>query len=273
MKKSFTFCFVLILGLMNSQVHRFYYEMTYYSHKDSIQPEKEIMVLDVAKDESLFLSYKQLEFDSTYIAGVKKGRQAGKEFISPPSSNFKKWSFRVNKLKKGKLIFNDFIGMSEYYNYEEKPYLKWNITNFIEKIGDYETQMATTSYGGRNWTAWFTTEIPIQDGPSKFSGLPGLIVKLRDNEGYYSWILVANKKLVQDINANKLNNLEFQMGKSVKLSKEGFQKRLKEYEKNPMSQMMQMFDEKNSELMNALKKQEIRIKKQIAFYNNPIEIN
>ena len=63
------------------------------------------------------------------------------------------------------------------------------------------------------------------------------------------------------------------MGKSVKLSKEGFQKRLKEYEKNPMSQMMQMFDEKNSELMNALKKQEIRIKKQIAFYNNPIEIN
>ena len=109
MKKSFTFCFVLILGLMNSQVHRFYYEMTYYSHKDSIQPEKEIMVLDVAKDESLFLSYKQLEFDSTYIAGVKKGRQAGKEFISPPSSNFKKWSFRVNKLKKGKLIFNDFF--------------------------------------------------------------------------------------------------------------------------------------------------------------------
>lgn len=273
MKKLLTLVSLLILISMNSQVHRFYYEMTYYSHKDSIQPEKDIMVLDVAKEESLFLSYKQLEFDSTYIAGVKKARQAGEEFISPPSSNFKKWSFRVNKLKKGKLIFNDFIGMSEYYNYEEKPDLQWNITNFIEKIGGYETQMATASYGGRNWTAWFTTEIPIQDGPYKFSGLPGLIVKLQDKDRYYSWLLAGNKKLNQDINTNKLNNLEFQMGKSVKLSKEGFQKRLNDYEKNPMSQMMQMFDEKDAELMKALKQRELIIKKNIAHYNNPIEID
>jgi GLPGLI family protein len=271
MKKLLTLAALLVLVSANSQIHRFYYEMTYRSHKDSIMPEKEIMVLDVAKDESLFLSQKQLEFDSTYIAGVRKAKESGVNFISPPSSNFKKWSFRINKLKKGKLIFNDFIGMSEYYNYEEKPDLKWNVINFIEKIGGYETQMATTSYGGRNWTAWFTTEVPIQDGPYKFSGLPGLIVKLEDKERYYSWLLIGNKKLAQDLSINRLNNLEFQMGKSVKLSKEGFQKRLGEYEKNPISQMMQMFDEKDVELMKALKQQEIRIKKQIALYNNPIE--
>lgn len=84
---------------------------------------------------------------------------------------------------------------------------------------------------------------------------------------------MGDKKLSQDISTNKLGNLEFQMGKSVKLSREGFQKRLKDYKKNPMSQIMQMFDEKNAELISALKQQEIRLKKKIVFYDNPIEIN
>jgi len=272
MKKLLTFSSFLILISVNSQVHRFYYELTYRPNKDSATTEKEMMVLDVAKDESVFVSYKQLAYDSIYIAGVKKAREMGQDFISPPTSSAANLSFRINKLKAGKQIFKDFVGVSEYYNYEEKPDLKWNITSTKEKIGNYNTQKATTDFGGRTWNAWFTTEIPIQDGPYKFSGLPGLIVKLEDTNGHYSWLLVGNKKLNQDITANQLNYLEFQMGKSVKLSKDGFQKRLNEYEKNPMSQMMQMFDEKNAELMNALKQQEIRLKKKIAYYNNPIEI-
>ena len=49
----------------------------------------------------------------------------------------------------------------------------------LEKIGEFETQKAETFIFGRKWTAWFSPEIPIQDGPYKFRGLPGLIVKIR----------------------------------------------------------------------------------------------
>lgn len=273
MKKLLTLASLLILFSVNAQIHRFYYELTYKPNRDSAKTEKEMMILDVAQDESVFLSYKQLEYDSIYIAGVKKATEMGQGFISPPVSSAKNLSFRINKIKAGTQVFKDFVGVSEYYNYEEKPNLKWKISSAKEKIGTYNTQKATADFGGRAWTAWFTTEIPIQDGPYKFSGLPGLIIKLEDADKSYSWNLLANKKLAQDINTNKMNYLEFQMGKSVKLSKEGFRKRLNEYERNPMSQMMQMFDEKNADLMKALKQQEIRIKKQIAFYNNPIEID
>lgn len=272
MKKLLTFTSLLILISVNSQIHRFYYELTYKPNKDSAKTEKEMMILDVSADESLFVSYRQLQYDSIYIAGVKKAKEMGQDFISPPSSPAKNLSFRINKLKNGNLFFKDFVGVSEYYSYEEKPDLKWKIDSVKEKIGHYNAQKATTDFGGRTWIAWFTSEIPIQDGPYKFSGLPGLIIKLEDSGQNYSWLLEANKKLNQDLESNKLNYLEFEMGKPIKLSKKGFLTRLKEYEKNPISQMMQMFSDKDSELMNALKQQEVRIKKQISYYNNPIEI-
>ena len=33
----------------------------------------------------------------------------------------------------------------------------------------------------RKYEAWFTPDIPVSEGPLKFGGLPGLIMKLSDN--------------------------------------------------------------------------------------------
>lgn len=41
------------------------------------------------------------------------------------------------------------------------------------------TQKATCDFAGRKWIAWFTTEIPIQDGPYKFYGLPCAYCEIR----------------------------------------------------------------------------------------------
>lgn len=46
------------------------------------------------------------------------------------------------------------------------------------------------NFGGRIWTAWFAPEIKIADGPYKFSGLPGLILKLEDDKGDYRFSFV-----------------------------------------------------------------------------------
>jgi GLPGLI family protein len=46
-------------------------------------------------------------------------------------------------------------------------------------------QKATLRYGGRDWIAWFCPEIPLSDGPYKFCGLPGLILKVYDNRMHY----------------------------------------------------------------------------------------
>ena len=72
--------------------------------------------------------------------------------------------------------------------------LNWNITSEQKLIGKYKSQKAETNYGGRNWIAWFTTELPFSDGPYIFNGLPGLIVSIQDSNNEYSFNLIEVKK-------------------------------------------------------------------------------
>lgn len=61
----------------------------------------------------------------------------------------------------------------------------WQITDSIKEIDGLSCIKASTSFRGRNWTAWFTPEIPIPEGPWKLWGLPGLIVSAYDSKGHY----------------------------------------------------------------------------------------
>ena len=73
----------------------------------------------------------------------------------------------------------DEAGMGECGYYEE-PFseIDWVINEDSTKtVLGYQCVMASTDYHGREWTVWFTPEIPIQDGPWKFCGLPGLVME------------------------------------------------------------------------------------------------
>jgi GLPGLI family protein len=57
----------------------------------------------------------------------------------------------------------EVIGEVQNFNYVEKINFNWKLSNESQKIENYNTQKATTDFGGRKWNAWFTTEIPIND--------------------------------------------------------------------------------------------------------------
>lgn len=83
----------------------------------------------------------------------------------------------------------DQAGMGECGYYDE-PFseTEWNIVEDSTKtILDYQCVMATTDYHGRNWTVWFSPEIPMQDGPWKFCSLPGLILEATEPSGQHSF--------------------------------------------------------------------------------------
>ena len=44
---------------------------------------------------------------------------------------------------------------------------------------------------GRNYHAWFAPEIPLNEGPWKFNGLPGLILEVYDTQDHYHFTLIG----------------------------------------------------------------------------------
>ena len=68
---------------------------------------------------------------------------------------------------------------------EDMDIFKWELMDEFSEILDYKVQKASTHYGGRDWIAWFSSELPYNDGPYKFCGLPGLILKLHDTKEHY----------------------------------------------------------------------------------------
>lgn len=55
------------------------------------------------------------------------------------------------------------------------------IADSTKNILGYDCVMATAHYHGRDWTAWFTPDIPLPEGPWKLTGLPGLILEASES--------------------------------------------------------------------------------------------
>ncbi len=81
------------------------------------------------------------------------------------------------------------------YNYTEKlPGGDAALGEDTMTVCGYLCNNATISYGGRNWTLWFTPEIPAAYGPWKFCGLPGLVLYAKDNDGVNEFKAISIRK-------------------------------------------------------------------------------
>ena len=75
--------------------------------------------------------------------------------------------------------------LKDEHVYYTEPFseMVWEIGDSTKNVLGYDCIQATTDYHGRVWTVWFAPDIPIQDGPWKFRGLPGLILEATTGDG------------------------------------------------------------------------------------------
>ncbi|MDM1500869.1 GLPGLI family protein [Myroides marinus] len=139
-----------------------------------------IAILDIYNTESRFMDLKKYEY--TQAAPIEKPQPG-----TSPSINW------IVLTKQNNIAFYETIGLDNSYSEEDKNTIKWTILPEIKQWNDYKVQEATTTYGGREWTVWFTQEIPLQSGPYKFVNLPGFVVKAWDSENHFVFEFLTSK--------------------------------------------------------------------------------
>lgn len=134
--------------------------------------------------------------DTTYInengATVWKGGSGSTDYSKFPDK-YIKVDHLNNKIEMIEDIHKKKFLVTDELNYE------WKITNETKKIKDYTCYKATTAFRGNNFEAWFTPDIPINAGPWKWYGLPGLILEATDKDQSVVFKLEKVEKLTEEI--------------------------------------------------------------------------
>lgn len=102
-----------------------------------------------------------------------------------PSKDVIELYLKIDRTKK-EMLFFDNIMRNTFLVKDNYADLNWKITQESKTIAGYNCLKATTNYRGREWTAWFTPEIPLSFGPWKLHGLPGLILEAQDATKRYT---------------------------------------------------------------------------------------
>ena len=278
-----TFIALFLAQLSMAQTSRFVYQVTMKSDStDKANATIETARLDISPEKSLFYGEGRIKRDSV-MQRMRETRNFDRNAMQNLRSSI---DYIVEKdLIKNITYFKTRLGRDQY-TYEEDRKMDWKILPETVKIGEYEAQKAETTFAGRKWYAWFTQDIPFQDGPYKFKGLPGLIIKVEDAKGDYSFDLQQSKKITE------FPNFDNRGGNPIKVKRADFEKQEKLYRKDPVSFVTNSFSQGGAPAppqsmgggnrgggggfrmdSDFRKQMEDRLKEEVAKNNNPIELS
>ncbi|MCD0477525.1 GLPGLI family protein [Chryseobacterium sp. LC2016-29] len=267
--KGSLFLLVFFFSLSTAQNNRFFYEVKFKEDSTQTEHQKVFMVLDINPTETKYYDNTFLEKDS-----INKANH----------SQLTNWTSQIpvtrkkNSNKNSNYTFID----NQLYSYPTEDLIQWKLSDKTKKYLHFDLQEATANFGGRKWTAWFTKEIPLSEGPYKFTGLPGLIVLLEDDRNQYSFALVKSKKLEKTYDTS--NFLEVRYGKKpLPISEKMYLKKSLEYYNDPLQQIraeikngtIKSYEDggkrysKPEELVPLIREEQEYIRQN----NNPIELN
>ncbi|WP_347218142.1 GLPGLI family protein [Chryseobacterium sp.] len=193
MKNNYTVpkAFLILLLLWTSsnyfsaQNYQITYEVKFRPIKGNNTLVKENMILKIVKDQSLFYSQNKAAIDSLVEQNNFKAAQA----TGSPLLRLKVFKH----LSKNSCTVGGTFNQFKYWYNEKNP--QFQGLKKHENYKGYSTNEAYTDFGQRKWHILYTTDIPINDGPYIFSGLPGLVLKAESEDGDYIFEMIAIKKI------------------------------------------------------------------------------
>ncbi len=145
---------------------------------------------------------------------------------------------------------------------EEMPIHQWQLLNKRKNILGYNCQAAKVTYLGRTYIAWFTKKIPLDEGPWKFWGLPGLILEVADFQNNYVFKCIGIKKLIAP------KEIVFYKTNYIETTRKKLNRHIENLHKNYVSVLESM----GQDIVFVNKEGKIVKRKNVSYPYNPIEL-
>ena len=193
----------------------FMYDYRYLKDTTDVTSESsDRMILQVGYGLSKFSSYRTMQIDSLLRVSTADQIEAN------PTRYIGGETYSIYKnYPTGKFTMTDKIATDWFLVEELVPEQQWTLTDETKEILGYQCKSAKCSFRGREYTAYYTDEIPVADGPWKFGGLPGFIMEVHDADNHYSFTCVGiNSKAdrpitIPDVQYNKTSRVKFYQAK------------------------------------------------------------
>jgi GLPGLI family protein len=163
------------------------YDLKYIKNTASKHQSLDRLILELGQNHSFCYSFNLKKADSIIRKDVKKEKHTRGGIVNPtpPDENVFFTEVIKHYPQKGIVTVID-RGAGFIAKWEETiDEMSWELSEDTLTYLSYLCQKATCTFRGRDYTAWFTSDIPIHNGPWKFGGLPGLILKVEDSKGEY----------------------------------------------------------------------------------------
>ena len=178
------------------------YVYTFDTLKNELRDD--LLILQIGKEVSKCYSYYTFQCDSLQRTpdGAKVWselfrRAIEKDGIYGDFPHVRMSTYVYKNYPTGQMTITDRIS-SQGYRYADSLHAQtWTMGDSTREMLGYTCQQATADFRGRRWTAWFTTDIPVSDGPWKLGGLPGLILEAYD-EGQQHVFTAVGLERVKD---------------------------------------------------------------------------
>lgn len=229
------------------------YEYSFVRDTTDLDPNhrfKELMLLDFNSNSSLF--YSQQYVAAREVIKQKTAAAQTSSNVEIKAADLPKYKVGYSVYREGSKIYFTSNINRDFFTFEN-TYLNWD-TNYkdVKTILGYQCNKATTKFGHRFYTAWYTKEIPISEGPYRFKGLTGLILEVSDENRYHSFTATGIEKKQLEIAP---------LQKGIPVTKEQYIKKREEFRSNPYPQSKTLTKERRDQMIEALKKDNNSIEK------------
>lgn len=154
--------------------------------------EDDVCRLDIGPTVSHFYSYMTQQKDSAFAEILRRG-----SFDLSSTGRYGALRFELYRgYPSGRSLYLLRRGGDKYRIEEPLETPEWQIVaDSVRNLLGYSCNKAVCHFKGRTWTAWYAEDIPLDNGPWKLCGLPGLILSASDSTQQYLFEAVGLQQL------------------------------------------------------------------------------